>query len=101
MASADVLPTYDLHRLSSYLAVPEESLTSLASTQEEYVSIILHSIAAKAKEYDELRADRMRSEVQLEQTVRTAENQVKGMRTQLETAVRENQGLNEKLAVER
>ena len=59
--------------------------------------MILTSITIKAKEYDELRADRMRAEVGLEQSVRTAENKVKGMKGQLDSALKENQQLREKL----
>jgi len=97
MASADVINQFDIPRLSAFLSVPQESFSQFAAAAGGYVAVILTSITIKAKEYDELRADRMRAEVGLEQSVRTAENKVKGMKGQLDSALKENQQLREKL----
>jgi len=100
MASADVIPDYDIPRISSYLSVPQESINALAAIAEDYVTQILISITAKAREYDEFKADKMRSEVELEQTVRSAENKVKVMKSQIDATLKENVALRTKLTAE-
>lgn len=98
MASADVINQFDIPRLSSFLSVSQESFSQFAAAAGDYVTVILTSITIKAKEYDELKADKMRAEVELEQSVRTAENKVKGMKGQLDSALKENQQLRENLS---
>jgi len=98
MASADVINQFDIPRLSSFLSVSQDSFSQFAAAAGDYVTVILTSITIKAKEYDELRADKMRAEVELEQSVRTTENKVKGMKGQLDSALKENQQLREKLS---
>ena len=100
MASVDVINQYDIPRLSSFLSVPHESLSHLATAASDYAVLILNSITARANEYDELKADKMRAEVELEQTVRTGGSKAKGLKTQLEAALKENQQLREKLCAE-
>ena len=98
MASVDAISQFDILRLSSFLSVPHESLDQLAATAGEYAVTILSSINAKAVEYDELRADKMRAEVELEQEVRTSAVKVKGIKGQLDAALKENQVMRERLS---
>ena len=50
----------------------------------------------KANEFDELRAEKLRIEVELEQSVRTADSRVKSMKGQLDEALRETQELRKR-----
>lgn len=98
MASADVISQFDIPRLSAFLSVSNESLHHIAAAAGDYVAVIFSSITAKAKEHDELKADKMRAEVELEQSVRTAENKVKGMKGQLDASLKDNQKLRQQLS---
>lgn len=99
MASADVQTAggIDHHRIATFLSIPDSDIASLVSTiTEEYVVSILRSIAAKANDFDELRADKLRIEVELEQSVRTADSRVKSMKGQLDEALKETQELRKR-----
>ena len=52
----------------------------------------------KANEFDNLRADKLRVEVELEQSVRTADSRVKSMKGQLDSALVETQELRAKVS---
>lgn len=104
MASADVLTpspggggAIDISRLSHFLLLPEDVVSSLAGIAEDYVTSVLRAIDDKAKEHHDLQADRLRIEVELEQSVRTADNKVKGMKKQLDASLLETQDLRTKL----
>lgn len=90
--------TIDLPRLSSFLSVPQTALETVAGLSAEEVQIIFQQILVKAQEYDELKATKLRLEVELEQSVRTAENKTRGMKTQLESALKETGELRAKLS---
>jgi len=98
MASADVQTAggIDRHRIATFLSIPDTDIASLEKITEAYVASILQSIAVKANEFEELRADKLRIEVELEQSVRTADSRVKGMKGQLDEALRETQELRKR-----
>jgi nucleoprotein TPR len=97
MADVAPPPGVDPYRLSTFLSVPESDITSLASISQPYVTSILEAIARKANEFDELRADKLRLEVELEQAVRTADSRVRSMKGQLDEALKETQELRAKV----
>lgn len=103
MASADALSpspgggTIDVSRLSRFLSLPEDIISSLAGITEHYVTSVLRAIDEKSREHVNLRADTLRIEVELEQAVRTADNRVKAMKTQLDSSLAETQDLRVKL----
>lgn len=103
MASADVLSlssgggAIDVFRLSNFLSLPEDVISTLADITEDYVTLVLGAIDRKSREHDNLRADTLRVEVELEQAVRTADNRVKAMKTQLDSSLAETQDLRSKL----
>lgn len=103
MASADVLfpspgcEVIDVSRLSNFLSLPEDAISALAGITEDYVTLVLRAIDRKSREHDNLRADTLRVEVELEQAVRTADNRVKAMKTQLDSSLAETQDLRSKL----
>jgi nucleoprotein TPR len=97
MASTAVLPAsgvdFDVPRIASFLSVPNDDIISLFSTTNDCVASILQAILVKAKEYDELRAGKLRLEVEVEQSVRTADSRVKSMKGQLDSVLVETQEL--------
>jgi len=86
----------DAARLATFLSVSSEDIRSLASITEAYIASILQAVVAKANEFDELKADKLRVEVELEQSVRTADSRVKSMKGQLDLALAETQELRMK-----
>lgn len=103
MASADVLSpspgggAIDVSRLANFLSLPEDVVSSFASNTEDYITSVLRSLDEKSRQHDNLRADALRIEVELEQAVRTADSRVKAMKTQLDSSLAETQDLRVKL----
>lgn len=97
MASPDVLMSggvqVDISRLSTFLDVPDEQVAALSTITEDYIVSILQAVLAKANEFDDLKADKLKLEVELEQCVRTADSRVKSMKGQLDSAITETQEL--------
>lgn len=102
MASADVLTAGGVElnttRLATFLAVPEDDVVALSNLAEDCVASILKAINAKANEFDELKADKLKADIELEQAVRTADSRVKSMKGQLDAALAETQELRQKLS---
>ena len=94
MATAAV----DIPFLSSHYAVPEATLTTL--TQEptvELVNELLEGIANKARETEELKSDKLRLDVELENAVRSGESKVKALKANVEKGLAEISSLRNKL----
>lgn len=86
MASA----TVEIPFLASHYGIAEETLTTLSQAPTvELVNQLLESIAAKAREFDELKSDKLRLEVELENAVRASESKIKVLKGSVE------KGLNE------
>lgn len=94
MADAAVQLPY----LSSHYALPESTLTTLTQAPTvELVNQLLESISKKAHEYDELKSDKLRLEVELENAVRSNESKVKVLKTSVEKGHAEVADLRKKL----
>lgn len=75
----------DVQYLSAYLSVPEQILTSIVDTPTaELVRSVLEAVTAKAREHDELAADKLRVDIELENAVRSSETRIEGLRTTIE-----------------
>src|SRR4051794_14832970 len=84
--------------LSSHYAVPETTLTTLTQAPTvELVHQLLQSITKKAHEFDELKSDKLRLEVELENAVRSNESKVKVLKTSVEKGHAEVADLRKKL----
>lgn len=99
MASADVVSggvnVETEKRLSSFLSLPEDMVVqSLASISHDFIAAVLQ----KSREFDELEADKLRVDVELEQAVRSADTRVRSMKAQLDTALSETQELRMKVS---
>lgn len=77
----------DIHYLSGYLNVPQQTLTTVIdSPTAELVQSVLAAVAAKAREHDEVIADKLRVDIELENAVRSSETRIEGLRASVEKA---------------
>ncbi|CAI7572013.1 unnamed protein product [Penicillium glandicola] len=84
--------------LSSHYALPESTLTTLTQAPTvELVNQLLESINKKAHESDELKSDKLRLEVELENSVRSNESKVKVLKASVEKGHAEVADLRKKL----
>ncbi|KGO73323.1 hypothetical protein PITC_086110 [Penicillium italicum] len=84
--------------LSSHYALPESTLTTLRQAPTvELVNQLLESINKKAHESDELKSDKLRLEVELENSVRSNESKVKVLKASVEKGHAEVADLRKKL----
>jgi nucleoprotein TPR len=84
--------------LSSQYAIPEATLTTLTQAPTtDLVNQLLQSITKKAHEFDELKSDKLRLEVELENAVRSNESKVKVLKTSVEKGHADVEDLRKKL----
>lgn len=97
MAAAAV----DVDYLAASYSVPETSIQSLLSTPTvELVQSLLAQIEAKAREYDDIRSEKLRSEVELEAAVHSADTRARSLKATADKAVKDADELRQKLAHE-
>lgn len=88
----------DLPFLSSHYAVAESVLSTLSREPTvELVNQLLEAIARKARETEELKSDKLRVEVELENAVRSGESKVKVLKSSVEKGLTEVSNLRSKL----
>lgn len=84
--------------LAVHYGVPESTLATLTQTPTvELVSQLLEKITTKAREFDELKSDKLRSEVELENAVRSRESKIKTLKASVEKGLSETSNLRSKL----
>lgn len=94
MADAAVQLPY----LATHYEIPESTLSSLTEAPTvDLVNQLLQSITKKAHEHDELKSDKLRLDVELENAVRSNESKVKVLKTTIEKGHAEVQDLRTKL----
>ncbi|EWC44787.1 hypothetical protein DRE_06425 [Drechslerella stenobrocha 248] len=89
---------FDVPKISAFLEIPQVAIESLASNSETAIATVLEALTAKARLHDELKADKIRLEVELEQNARTAKARVNSMKGRMETAQAETQDLRKQVA---
>ncbi|KAH7342906.1 hypothetical protein BKA65DRAFT_458204 [Rhexocercosporidium sp. MPI-PUGE-AT-0058] len=91
----------DVDYLSAYLGVPQQTLTStIDSPTAELVRSVLEAVTVKAREHDELAADKLRVDIELENSVRTSETRIEGLRANVEKAQKTVEEVRTKLKEE-
>ncbi|OJD23064.1 hypothetical protein ACJ73_05583 [Blastomyces percursus] len=94
MATAAV----DIPFLSSHYSIPEITLTTLSQNPTiELVNQLLENISTKARETEELKSDKLRLDVELENAVRSGESKVKVLKNSVEKGLAEISSLRGKL----
>lgn len=88
----------ELPFVAAHYGIPESTLTSLSrSPTTELVNQLLESLTSKAREYDGLRSDKLRLEVELENAVRSNESKIKVLKNNVEKGLKEISQLRSKL----
>ena len=91
----------DVNYLSAYLSLPQQTLASvLDSPTTDLVQSVLEAITAKAREYHELAADKLRADIELENAVRSSETRIEGLRASLEKSQKTVEEVRTKLQEE-
>ena len=91
----------DLAYLSQYLSVPQPTLsTAVDAPTAELVRSILEAVTNKAREHEELNADKIRLDIELENAVRTSETRSQGLKNTVDKALKDVEDLRQKLNAE-
>lgn len=91
----------DIDYLSAYLSVPQQTLSSVIDTPTaELVRAVLEAVTAKAHEHDELAADKLRADIELENAVRSSETRIEGLRSTIEKSQKTVEEVRTKLKEE-
>ncbi len=80
----------DVRAVATFISVPETTVSAvLEQPTVELVRSLLHNISLKAQEYELLKSQKFRLEVELETAVRTSESKVKALRGSVEKGLAE------------
>ncbi|PYI29237.1 hypothetical protein BP00DRAFT_401233 [Aspergillus indologenus CBS 114.80] len=90
--------TIELPFISAHYSIAESTLSTLTQAPTvELVNQLLEAISKKAREHDELKADKTRLEVELENAVRSSESKVKVLKSSIEKGHAEVEETRKKL----
>ncbi|RAL07425.1 putative filament-forming protein (Tpr/p270) [Aspergillus homomorphus CBS 101889] len=90
--------TIELPFISAHYSIAESTLTTLTQAPTvELVNQLLEAISKKAREHDELKADKTRLEVELDNAVRSSESKVKVLKNSIEKGHAEVEETRKKL----
>lgn len=88
----------DLGYLSNYLTVPQDTLSTFIDLPTAECALsILRTVITKAREHEELVADKLRVDIQLENVVRNTESRIEKLGVDLEKAQKTVEELQAKL----
>lgn len=94
MADAAVALPY----LSTQYGIPEATLSTLTQAPTvDLVNQLLQSITKKAHDFDELKSDKLRLEVELENAIRSNDSRVKVLKSTVEKSHADVEELRKKL----
>lgn len=80
----------DVRAVATLASVPETTVSAvLEHPTVELVRSLLHNIGLRAQEYEQLKSQKFRMEVELETVVRTSESKVKALRGSVEKGLTE------------
>lgn len=90
--------TIDTPYIAASFNVPEPTLHSLLEAPTvELVQVLLEQLESKAREYDSITAEKLRSDVELENAVRTGEVRARALKSSLDKALKEVEQLRTKI----
>lgn len=97
MATAAIDTAY----IAAAYAVPEPTLqTLLDAPTVELVQQLLAHIETKAREFDEVKAEKLRSDVELENAVRTGDARARALKASVDKNLKELEEVRKKLSEE-
>jgi nucleoprotein TPR len=77
----------DVDYLSAYLDVPQQTVkNTIDAPTAELIQAVLIAVTNKAREHDELVADKLRVDIELENAVRSSETRIEGLKASIEKA---------------
>lgn len=80
----------DVRAVATFASIPEPTIsTILENPTVELVRSLLRNISVKAQEYDQLKSQKVRLEVELETAVRRSESKVKALKGSVEKGLAE------------
>lgn len=84
----------DVSSIAIFASIPTAMVTTvLENPTVELVTSLLQGIAARIQEYEQLKAQQFRLEVELETNVRTSESRTKVLKTSVDKALAESSRL--------
>ncbi|KAL9618967.1 MAG: hypothetical protein Q9160_006361 [Pyrenula sp. 1 TL-2023] len=88
----------DVRQIASFASLPSTSITTiLEDPTVELVKSLLANISAKAKEYEQIKSEKVRLEVELESSVRSSESKIKVLKNSVEKGLSESSKLRTEL----
>ena len=88
----------DVSYLATTFSVPESNLQSLlVAPSVDLVQLLLQHLSTFANSYDELKAEKLRSDVQLESAVRSGEAKARQLRESVDKHLKETESLRRSL----
>ncbi|KAL8752933.1 MAG: hypothetical protein Q9184_005575 [Pyrenodesmia sp. 2 TL-2023] len=88
----------DIPRLSSFCGLPQASLTSLLDAPtSELVRTLLQNLSPRIREYDQLKSDKLKLNVELENAVRGGESKSRVLKNSVDKGLREAAELRQRL----
>ena len=88
----------DLPRLSSFCALPQTSLTTLLDAPtNDLVRKLLESLSARVDEQENLKAEKLKLNVELENAVRGGEFKSRVLKNSVDKGLKENAELKQRL----
>ncbi len=91
----------DVEYLSAYLSVPQQTVSTVIDTPTaELVQAVLTAVITKAREHEELAADKLRVDIELENAVRSSEARIESLRANVEKAQKTVEEVRTKLKEE-
>lgn len=94
MATAEL----DIPRLSAFCAVPQTTLTSLLDTPtSDLVRNLLTSLSPRIHEFEGLKAEKLKLNVELENSVRGGESKSRVLKNSIDKGLKEAAQLRQKL----
>lgn len=95
MAAADV----DVGYLSTHLGVPEDTLTTVTTDPTaDLVKAVLQAVAAKAQEFEQLYAEKINVDIELEAAVHSNEARTQQFKATADKALKDVEELRQKLS---
>jgi nucleoprotein TPR len=94
-------PDVDLGYVASHLGLDQPVLTTLATTPSvDLVSTLLQAVAAKAHEFETLYAEKLQTDIELENAVRSSENRSQTSKATTEKALKDVEEARKNLKAE-
>ena len=88
----------DIPNISSFCALPQTSLNSLLDNPtRELVQTLLENVSSRVREHEELKAEKLKLNVELENAVRSAESKNRVMKNSIEKGLRDVVDIRRKL----